>query len=118
MERFVDGDDYREVAKRSVELQLAATVQALEEAEAKKLKDPGKTAQNAAVAGGVAVDKILTLTGRPDSIVGHLRDPSETLKALALKVGLAVDSTAEEIVDTNNRTSESAELPLLQGKRP
>lgn len=91
-------DDYREVAKRSIELQLKATEQALEEAEAKKLKDPGKTAQNAAISGGVAVDKLLTLTGRPTEIVFH-GDPREDIKALARELGLvaSIEGTAEPL---------------------
>jgi hypothetical protein len=89
-------DNYRAVAVRSIELQMKATEQAIGEADAKTLKDPGRTAQSAAVAGGIAVDKVLLLTDRPTEIVGHHADPKVAAQALARRLGVVLDSTAVE----------------------
>jgi hypothetical protein len=95
-------DNYRAVAVRSIELQMKATEQAIGEADAKTLKDPGRTAQSAAVAGGIAVDKVLLLTDRPTEILAHHADPKVAAQALARRLGVvlpSVESTAEEITE-------------------
>lgn len=89
-------DDYREIAQRSVALQKLAMDQAIEEAEAKKLKDPGKTAHSAAIAGAVAVDKLMLFTDRPTQIVST-GDTVQNINAIARRLGITIDTTAEEL---------------------
>lgn len=62
----------------------------------------GKTAQQVAVTEGVGLDKLLTLTGRPNNITEH-RTADEVLNSLEARFPEATDTTAEE--DTEDDTS-------------
>jgi hypothetical protein len=59
------------------------------------IKDPARTALNAATASGILLDKRLILEGRPTQI--HAVDPAGALNALARKVGLTIEGTATEL---------------------
>lgn len=59
------------------------------------IKDPARTALNAATASGILLDKRLILEGRPTQI--HAVDPAASLSALARKVGLTIEGTATEL---------------------
>lgn len=87
---------WRENTASSLELQLLATEQAIEEAKAKTLKDPAKAAQAAATAAGIGTDKMLVMTGRPTEITEH-RDPRAEIRAMAREFGITIESTAEEV---------------------
>jgi hypothetical protein len=79
----------RQVSARALE-------QALRDAEAGTLRDPAKTAMNAAITSGTLLDKRLILQERPTQLIGHT-DPADTVNALARKLGIAVDTTATEL---------------------
>lgn len=88
--------EHRENALLSAQLQRAATMQALEQAEAGELKDPARTAREASIASGVSIDKLLVLDGRPNEIRQHA-DAGQALIELGRKLGFAIESTATEI---------------------
>lgn len=96
-------DDFRNNAILSAQLHRAATLQALEQAQDGRLKDPAKAAQNASIAAGVATDKLLVLTDRPSQITEH-RDGEQILQSLAAKAGVVLNGTAEEIDDAQELT--------------
>jgi hypothetical protein len=91
-------DDYLAGAVLARQVSHKALEQALRDAEAGTLRDPAKTAMNAAITSGTLLDKRLVLQLRPNEIIGHT-DPSSAINALARKVGLSYDSTATEITD-------------------
>lgn len=68
---------------------------ALTQIRAGTIKDPARTALNAATASGILLDKRLILEGRPTQI--HAVDPNGVLNALARKVGLTLEGTCEDI---------------------
>jgi hypothetical protein len=84
----------REAAMRAVELQIRATEKTMDALDSGDVKDPSSVVKNAAIAAGVNVDKVLTLTGRPSAIVSH-SDPREALERILSRYG-AIDSTATE----------------------
>lgn len=105
-------DQYLDTASLAREVSTLALQQALKEAMAGTLRDPGKTAVAAITTSGIALDKRLILEGRPTQISAAI-DPSETLNALARKLGLThvVESTAipdAEVIET----PETPALPL------
>jgi hypothetical protein len=99
---------YHANALQAAELQAAAQEQALEQARDGKLKDPGATARNAAVAGAVNIDKALILDGRP-TVISSNQTPDELIRRMARALGFDVDSTAEEV---------AGELPPGDSVRP
>lgn len=66
-----------------------------EELEAGETKDPGATLRNVATAQGIAVTKIMELTGRPTANTTG-RSAQELLAGLA-RLGAVINSTAEEL---------------------
>lgn len=64
---------------------------------AKRVKDAGKTLQHIAISQGIAVQKILELTGRPTAVVQHtsMNEALARLKAL----GAVVEGVATDITD-------------------
>jgi hypothetical protein len=85
-------DSYLDVAALGREVAGLALQQALKDAKAGNLRDPGKTAVSAITASAIALDKRLVLEGRPTQI--HAIDPSAALNALARKVGVKYDAEA------------------------
>jgi transposase-like protein len=77
---------------------------------AKTLSELAGALQRVTTAKGINTTKLLELTGRPTSIVEH-REGNDILRALGARIpGLVVDSTAEEIPATQNRS-----LPVASG---
>jgi hypothetical protein len=99
-------DTYLETAVLGRELATEAMRLALQQARAGELRDPAKTAMNAIITSGTALDKRLVLQNRPHIITEH-RDPKATAAALARRLGVSIDSTAEDI------TSSTTEIALL-----
>jgi hypothetical protein len=98
-------EDYLDTATLGRELATTAMRLALEQAHAGTLRDPAKTAMNAIITSGTALDKRLILQNRPTQIT-ESRDPKQAAAALARRLGVTLDSTAEEITD-----AETALLP-------
>lgn len=95
--------EMRDVAAAATEVQLLALTKAKMRLEMGKDPDPAKTASFASRAGASAVDKLMTLTNRPEKIVEQ-RDVNEVLRSLAARKiikmipqEVPVDSTAVEI---------------------
>lgn len=97
-------EHYKDAGRRSLELQMLATEKAIEQAHNGDLKDPAKTAQNAALASGIAIDKALLLDGRPNVIHGN-RDVEQLVNALNRTLGFDAITTATDI------TQEKALMP-------
>lgn len=73
-----------------------AIAKSLEQLEAGEAKDPAATARNLATVQGIAVDKMLTLTGRPAQITEH-RDTAQIMRALKQTApNLFIEGTAED----------------------
>lgn len=90
-------DFQRELAYRASQAAQNAVALELERIEAREVKDASASARNLATTAGIAVDKVLSLTGRPTQITEH-RTPEQSLKRLGQLVpGLIVDSTADEM---------------------
>jgi hypothetical protein len=103
-------EDYLDTATLGRELAATAMKLALEQAHAGTLRDPAKTAMNAIITSGTALDKRLILQNRPTQIT-ESRDPKQAAAALARRLGVTLDSTAEEITD-----AETTNVALLPGK--
>lgn len=118
-------EHYKDAGRRSLELQMIATEQAIDQAttyalerpnpdhypdneqgqaqyisdilawKSRGLKDPAKTAQNAALASAVAIDKALVLDGRPN-VIHHDATPEELMRKMAKTLGYDANSTAIE----------------------
>jgi hypothetical protein len=101
-------NDYLETATLGRELATTAMRLALEQANAGTLRDPAKTAMNAIITSGTALDKRLILQNRPTQITEH-RDPKLAAAALARRLGVSIDSTAEELEPPE--VPDVAELP-------
>jgi hypothetical protein len=100
-------DDYLETATLGRELAQEAMRLALAQARAGELRDPGKTAMNAIITSGTALDKRLILQNRPTQITEH-RDPKLAAAALARRLGVSIDGTAEELPDAIEISAPSA----------
>lgn len=61
-----------------------------------KVKDAAASARNLATVAGISVDKILSLSGRPTSVIEH-RTVDDDLRAL--RAAGIVNGTAEEVTD-------------------
>jgi hypothetical protein len=103
-------DDYLDTATLGRELATTAMRLALEQAHAGTLRDPAKTAMNAIITSGTALDKRLILQNRPTVISEH-RDPKQAAAALARRLGVTLDGTAEELP-----LQEATVVPLLPEK--
>lgn len=90
----------RELAVRATEGALLAANLERTRIENGEVKDAASSARNLSTVAGIAVDKILSLTGRPTSITEH-RNADQVLGRLE-RLGLLkadVDSTATEVTD-------------------
>lgn len=86
----------RETALQAADVQQRALEKTVEQLDNGELRDASTAARNAAVVQGIATDKLLTLTGRPTTVVEH-RDAEDVLRGLAQRFpGLIVEGTAEE----------------------
>lgn len=74
-------DSMRFVAGAAAEVQLLALAAAKKRLEENNDAEPAKTASFAARAGGTAVEKLMTLTNRPERITEQ-RDINQTLRSL------------------------------------
>jgi hypothetical protein len=112
--------DYLDGAVLAREVSRHALEQALRDAKAGTLRDPAKTAMNAAITSGTLLDKRLTLQERPTSIVAAV-DPRQELRAMARDFGLTIDSIATEIPDAVQPSTEperlQAESESVKGAR-
>jgi hypothetical protein len=88
---------YLDTAILGREVAGLALQQALRDAKAGNLRDPGKTAVSAITASAIALDKRLVLQERPTQIIAL--DPGQALNALARRVGY-VDTTAVDVTAT------------------
>ncbi len=96
-------DSFRGVAAQSVEVQSLALGAAKERLGKGVDSEPAKTAMLAARAGGTAVEKLMTLTNRPERITEQ-RDVSDVLRSLVGKgvlkmIPQAVPDPPESSVD-------------------
>lgn len=104
-------DFQRELAYRASQAAQHAVALELERIDAREVKDASASARNLATTAGIAVDKVLSLTGRPTTIHEH-RTPEQAMKRLrTLHPGLFVEGTADEITpetqrDTRDKTGQ------------
>lgn len=87
---------WREITVTGAHAQLLATERAIEGMDDLDAKDASAVAKNLAIATGVAADKLLIFTDRPNQITQH-REPEQILRQLESIVG-----SAEEITDSDN----------------
>jgi hypothetical protein len=107
------------------QVSMAALEQALEQARNGELRDPAKTAMNAAITSGTLLDKRLVLQERPTMHIGHT-DPNASVNALARRIGLVIDATATELPipelpepkPAPAKAPEATEMPLPSASRP
>ena len=85
-----------ETAVLGRELATVAMQLALKQAHAGELRDPAKTAMNAIITSGTALDKRLVLQNRPTQHIAYV-DIRATAAACARRLGLTIDSTAEDL---------------------
>jgi hypothetical protein len=71
----------RETAILAAEVERLALAKTLEQLEAGEIRDAAAVARNASTVKGINVDKLLTLSGRPNQIVEH-GNPDELLAQL------------------------------------
>lgn len=88
--------DYKAGAAEALELGRKAIRHADKALDNGQIRDPGRLAQNAAIASGVLLDKARVLAGEPTEIVGHV-DPKQAALQLARRLGVVLDSTATEL---------------------
>lgn len=95
-------DLQRELATRAATAALLAVDLEHKRIAQEDVKDASASARNLSTVAGIAVDKILSLTGRPTSVIEH-RNADESLARLK-RLGLVIDSTAtEETPPTHTR---------------
>lgn len=114
-------DDYLSGAQLAREVSHHALQQALRDAKAGELRDPAKTAMNAAITSGTLLDKRLLLEGRPTQITAH-EDPKREAQALARRLGVALETTATDLppapeLPATSSASSNA-VPLTAESRP
>jgi hypothetical protein len=105
-------ETYLDTALLGRELATEAMKLALEQARAGELRDPAKTAMNAIITSGTALDKRLVLQNRPTQYI-EIRDPKQAAAALARRLGVTLDSTAEDITNTELTPAVNTPQPLL-----
>lgn len=96
----------RELAVRATEAALLAADLEHKRLAEGNVKDAAGSARNLTTVAGIAVDKIMSLTGRPTSVIEH-RTVDDSLNRLH-RLGLVVDSEAEEIPTTTQEKPEAA----------
>lgn len=108
---------HRELAVQAAHAAQRAVALETERLAAGEVKDAAKSAQNLATTAGIAVDKVLSLTGRPTSITEH-RTPEQAFKRLqSLVPGLVFEGSAEEMPEGLNATDTGAQ-PLAASDLP
>jgi hypothetical protein len=109
--------NYLDTATLGREVAAYALEQALKEAKAGTLRDPGKTAVSAITASAIALDKRLILQERPTQIHA-LENPVEAGLRLLAKHGLTIDATATDItVQTGQLEAPKTQSEPLQSQR-
>lgn len=96
----------RELAVRATETALLAADLERDRLSKGDVKDAASSARNLSTVAGIAVDKIMSLTGRPTSVIEH-RTVDESLNKLK-RLGLVVEGTAEEIPATTAEKPQAA----------
>lgn len=106
---------YLDTATLGREVAQLALHQALEQAKAGELRDPGKTAVSAITASAIALDKRLILQERPTQIHA-LENPVEAGLRLLAKHGLTIDGTATDIPVVDVVQTGQLEAPKTQSQ--
>lgn len=111
-------DEYLNGAVLARTVSYKALELALEQIEAGTLRDPAKTAMNAAITSGTLLDKRLLLQERPTQIL-KAEDPKVGALRLARRLGVALEATATDITETPALEAPRTEsLPLLSESAP
>lgn len=87
---------WREITVTGAHAQLLATERAINGLDDLDAKDASAVAKNIAIATGVAADKLLVFTDRPNQITEH-RDPDQILRQLETIVGSAEEVLPEAL---------------------
>lgn len=92
---------WREITVTGAQTQLAATQRAYDQIHDLDAKDAAAVAKNIAIATGVAADKLLVFTDRPN-VIHSTPEPTQLLQQFARTFGFdaPIDSTAEPIPPT------------------
>lgn len=88
--------DYAVIVARTNELHLQGLEQTAATLHDLDAKDASAAVKNLAIAGGVAADKLLVFTDRPNQITER-RDPEQILRAIESIAGTAEDITPEAL---------------------
>lgn len=107
-------DEYLHGAVLARTVSYKALELALQQIEEGTLRDPAKTAMNAAITSGTLLDKRLLLQERPTQIVQG-DDPKRAAQALARRLGVSIEATAHDITETPALPAGTSEAPLLSG---
>lgn len=104
--------DFRGFVQRAEEAKSLALEKTVDALEAGDIKDPAKTLQAISISQGIAVQKVLELSGRPTAIVEH-RSMAEALARLRALGAEVIEGTAVAVVDSAEPTVSApvAELP-------
>lgn len=89
-------DEYLNGAVLARTVSYKALELALQQIEDGTLRDPAKTAMNAAITSGTLLDKRLLLQERPTQIV-HTEDPKQGAQRLARRLGVTLETTAVDV---------------------
>lgn len=104
-------DEYLNGAVLARTVSFKALELALQQIEAGTLRDPAKTAMNAAITSGTLLDKRLLLQERPTQIV-QTEDPKRAATALARRLGVTLEATAHDVEPNTIEAPRTNELPL------
>jgi hypothetical protein len=104
-------DFQRELAYKASQAAQQAVALEIDRIEAGQVKDASASARNLQTTAGIAVDKVLSLTGRPTVIHGDKTGDALLKELRGLAPGLIVNGTAEEITDAEPAEPASPRAP-------
>lgn len=109
---------HREIAAQSAHTILKAIRLEDRRIDYGQVDNAARSAKDLATTAGIAVDKVLSLTGRPTNIHEH-RTPEQAFKRLqSLVPGLVFEGTAEEMPEGLNATATEPEPPAAPNLSP
>lgn len=89
----------RAIASAAIDASMEAVQKEREKIERGDVRDYAASARNLATVSAISTDKLLALTGRPNTIVGSEKKPEAILAEIQRLAPQIIDSTAEEIED-------------------
>lgn len=87
----------RAVASAAIDASMQAVQKELEKIERGDVRDYAASARNLATVSAISTDKMLALTGRPNTIVGTEKKPEAIIAELQRLAPQIIEGTAEEV---------------------